>query len=469
MIPQSLGVLSSWCGGSLIRGQESIIAQRVVTDTRLLGAGDLFVALRGDRFDGHAFLVRAAEAGAAAVLVAADFAGHLPEGTGVITVADTRKALGMVAARYRAQLAIPVVGVGGSCGKTSTKDILAAVVEQRWPTRRSPESFNNEIGVPITLLGVEPWHRVAVVELGSNHPGELAPLARMARPTHAIIASLGPEHLEHFGDMAGVVEEEGWLAELLSSSGTLFLYADDEGAASVAGRCTARVTRVGWGSGNDWQALDASVSAGGTTFRVAAPDPAWSGEYRVALSGRHQVCNAILAIAAAAELGMKRSEVEQGLARCVPAKHRMRVVDVGGTLILDDCYNANPASMRAGLDTLVELGRDRRTVAVLGDMAELGEHALAAHREAGTQAGRCGVDVVLCVGSMAGTTAAAAREAGVPLVEVAGSVEEAVEVLTHGVRSGDCVLIKASRSSRFERLVDALQRRFTPAAAGVAA
>jgi len=307
----------------LLQGAPDASVQRVSTDSRQVRAGDLFVALRGAHCDGHQFVSAAAAQGAVAALVRSE---QLPQpwpACALLAVEDPRRALGRLAAAYRADFALPLIAVGGSNGKTTTKDLLASVLRQRLDTLASPASFNNDLGVPLTLLQLEATHQVAVVEVGTNHPGELAPLVRMVRPRLGVLTNIAREHLEFLGDLAGVAAEEGWLAELLPAEGALFLQGDSDWAEPIARRTAARVIRVGLGPANDWRARDVRLSQTGVTFRVEAPRAAWSGEYRLQLLGRHQVLNALLALAVGAEFGVSRAEMARGLAT-MPIRIRSR-------------------------------------------------------------------------------------------------------------------------------------------------
>lgn len=444
-------------GGVLSQHGSSPIFARLNTDSRSVHAGELFVAIRGDAFDGHDFLAAATASGAIGVLV--DRPVTLPENVAVITVGNTRRALGQIAAAHRARFDVPVFAVAGSNGKTTTKELLASCLSQRMPTLRSIKSFNNDIGVPLTLLGLGAEHGAAVLEAGTNHPGELAPLIRMISPQFGVMTSLGGEHLEHFIDMAGVVAEEAVLAELLPSSGKLFLYGDSQWSSCMAKRCTAEVIQVGSQSHNDWRLLDVTLGWEATRFRVEAPNQSLSGEYEVRLIGRHQAMNALLAISAAASLGLSRQEIDRGFAECVPPPMRMSHWMVNGVRVLDDAYNANVDSMKAALHTLGSLPVDGRRIAVLGEMAELGDHTLAAHDEIGAAAALAGCHMVLAVGASAGHTVAAASAGGVR--EAIGFVdaEAAAEWLLGKVRDGDAVLLKASRAMRFERIAGVLKAK----------
>jgi UDP-N-acetylmuramoyl-tripeptide--D-alanyl-D-alanine ligase len=362
-----------------------------------------------------------------------------------------------LAARYRRDFHLPVIAVGGSNGKTTTKELLASVLRQRFETLWSEASFNNEIGVPLTLLKLDQWHEAAVLEVGTNHPGELAPLVRMIEPQFGVITNLGREHLEFFGDLKGVAQEEGWLAELLPTHGKLFAHGDSLELEKILRRTPAKVTRVGYGADNDWQAIDVKLDDAGTMFQVKTADAEFCGEYRVNLLGRHQVVNCLLAAAVGVELGLMRKEIQRGLAECQPPLMRMQVWTVNGVRVLDDAYNANADSVLAALETLKEFPCQGRRVAVLGEMAELGPHSAEAHAEVGRRAAETGVDQLFAVGKMAGVMGAAARAAGLMHVTELGEAETGATAVKHFVRSGDVVLIKASRASRLERVGEALR------------
>ena len=414
--------------------------------------GDLFVALHGDRFDGHAFLDEAAKKGVLGALVErSGLPATLPP-YGVIAVDNTRAALGRLAACYRSEFAIPLIAVAGSNGKTTTKDLLATVLRERFKTLSSAASYNNDIGVPTTLLELDRGHQVAVLEFGTNHPGELAPLLQLARPRYGVLTSLGREHLEFFKDLQGVVREEGWIAEVLPPDGRLFVNGDAEGIAEVIRRSSAPVTRVGFGPENQWRASEARMDEGGMHFRVGADHPGFCRSFRLPLLGRHQVGNALLVIALAAEMGLNPEEVQSGLEKCRPSKMRLQPWHWGEVLVLDDSYNANADSMRAALETLRDFPCQARRIAVLGDMAELGTHAAEAHVEVARCAAAAGVDVLLSVGERSGVTGAAARQAGVPVVEECMEVEAAAKTLRRLLQPHDVLLLKASRAAGLDRI-----------------
>jgi UDP-N-acetylmuramoyl-tripeptide--D-alanyl-D-alanine ligase len=448
-------------GGERVLGDPTMVVAGVSTDSRAIGQGDLFVALRGDRFDGHDFLLEAIRAGAAALLIDRAGASRAPAHFPQLWVDDTRQALGRLAAAYRREFDLPVVGVAGSNGKTTTKDLLASVLSRCRQLVASEASFNNDIGVPKTLLRLDRHCQAAVVELGTNHPGELLPLARMAQPTHGIITSIGHEHLEFFGNLEAIIREEAALAECLPSGGTLWLNGDSPGADAIVSRTTARVVRVGRGSDCDWRAADIRVDCGGTTFEAVGPERRLCGQYRLRLLGRHQAYNALLALAAAAELGCDRETIAAGLSSCPTPNMRLQLHELNGALILEDAYNANGDSMRAALDTLRDMPGEGSRVAVLGDMAELGSESERTHFEVGRYAGELGVQALLAVGTRREALAAGARAGGVRQIRLAQDIEEAALTLQTLLKPGDVALIKASRCMRFERISAALRAATT--------
>jgi UDP-N-acetylmuramoyl-tripeptide--D-alanyl-D-alanine ligase len=417
----------------------------------------LFVALAGGHFDGHQFLPEVARKGAAGVMIKRGRKPPEEPSCAVIVVEDTRKALGRLAAEYRKDFSLPIVAVAGSNGKTTTKELIASVLRQKLNTLWSDASFNNDIGVPVTLLRLEQAHQAAVMEVGTNHPGELAPLVQMIQPRYGVITNIGREHLEFFGDVAGVAEEEGRLAELLPAEGKLFLNGDDNWTPRVAPRTAAAVVRVGTARTNDWRASEIRPDKTGVTFQVRAPDRRFNGEYRVNLLGRHQVLNALFAVAVGGELGLGRAEIERGLAGCRPPRMRLQLWELNGVRVLDDAYNANVDSMLAALQTLQEMPCQGRRVAVLGDMAELGPHSEAAHEEVGRLAAQLGVGQLFAVGTMASVLARAARAAGLNRVLEFQNVETAAAAVKQFIKPGDVLLLKASRAARLERIAELLR------------
>ncbi|MBL9138604.1 MAG: UDP-N-acetylmuramoyl-tripeptide--D-alanyl-D-alanine ligase [Verrucomicrobiales bacterium] len=451
MEPRTLEYFADACQGVCHGVAPERVVTRICTDSREIRTGDLFVGISGDRFDGHDFVADALDRGAVAAVVARAQAARF-DGAAVLWVDDPRRALGRMAARYRADFHLPVVAVAGSNGKTTTKELIGTVLGGCFETLRSPESFNNDVGVPATLFGLESRHLAAVVEVGTNHPGELAPLLRMAQPRLGVLTHVGEEHLEYFGSLLGVIEEEGWLADLLPPDGVLILPGDPAWSAPVVARSRCRVVRVGRDPKSDWRLLETETDARGTTFSVRGPRADLTGEYRVNLLGAHQVSNALLAAAAAAEFGLNREEIRRGLTQCAPARWRMNRWQVDGVEVIEDCYNANLDSTLAALETLRAFPCSGRRVAVLGGMAELGIHTSRAHAAAGRRTAELGIDRLLAIGDLAAVSAEAATDAGLAQAIVVDTVEAAASHLRTWLRPGDCLLIKGSRSAHLERL-----------------
>lgn len=451
MEPRTLDYLAAATAGELraVAGSTEIL--RLATDTRDLRPGDLFVAIPGDRFNGHDFVPDAIRYGARAAMVSRREAHRFPDQP-LLIVSDTRQGLGRIASRYRSDYPLPVVAVAGSNGKTTTKDLIAAILGRCFETLRSPESYNNDIGVPTTLLQLERRHLAAVIEVGTNHPGELAPLVRMTQPRVGVLTHIGEEHLEFFGSVAGVIEEEGWLADLLPPDGLLILPGDAPWSRSIIARTRARVVRTGTAPDNDWRLLDVETDPQGSMFTVRAPRPELSGHYRINLLGHHQVSNALLALATAAEFGLHREELELGLARCTPPKWRMNRWQLDGVEVIEDCYNANLDSTLAALETLRAFPCSGRRIAVLGGMAELGVHTTRAHDLVGRRAAALGLDRLIGIGESASISVEAAAEAGLKQAIAVDSLETAAQSLRPYLRPGDCLLVKGSRSARLERL-----------------
>jgi UDP-N-acetylmuramoyl-tripeptide--D-alanyl-D-alanine ligase len=454
MDPRTLKYVSEACRGELT-GDPEFLVQRICTDSRLVQPGDLFVALKGDQFDAHDFLNDVAAKGAALLIQAQKPAPS--EASQVIRVTDTRQALGQLAARYRQDFSIPLIAIAGSNGKTTTKEIVAAVLRRKFNVFCNDASFNNDIGVPLTLLKLSKEHQFGILEAGTNHPGELQPLLRMIAPQWGIITSIGREHLEFFGDLAGVAHEEGTLAEVLPSNGKLFMNGDHEWVAPIAARSAAPVVKAGFGGQNAWRSTRVRMDSKGIYFTVNGPRPEYEGEYRLALLGQHQAGNALFAIALASELGLPKSEIQLAFQDIKPPKMRLQIRELQDVRILEDVYNSNLDSALAALMTLRDLPCKGRRIAVLGDMAELGPHSQAAHEELGRRAAESGVGQLFAAGKWASAIAAGAKAAGLSRVLEIAEVGTAAAAVKSFLKSGDLVLIKASRSARFERIIELLR------------
>jgi UDP-N-acetylmuramoyl-tripeptide--D-alanyl-D-alanine ligase len=459
MEPRTLQYVAEACQGELKVATPGRTVSRICTDSRQAQSGDLFFALSGDRFDAHDFLPQVFETGIAAAVIERAKVGRVSPSAPLekaIIVDDTRKALGRLAAHYRRDFNLPVIAVAGSNGKTTTKELIASVLRQKHPTLWSEASFNNDIGVPLTLLKLEKVHQAAVLEVGTNHPGELAPLAFMVGPRYAVITNIGREHMEFFGDLAGVAREEGSVAEAVPAGGVVFLNGDNVWSDAIARRTRARIVKVGLNDKNDYRSSDIKFFESGVTFSVKSRRGKIDGEFRLKLLGRHQVMNALFAIAVGDELGLSREEIARGVGECAPPKMRMQFKSAKGINVLDDAYNANADSMLAALETLREMPVRFRRVAVLGDMAELGHEAAAAHTEVGEKAASLKIDQLFAIGQLANGIAQAARNKGLQNVAEFTDVEEAANRIKDFVREGDLVLVKASRAMKLERIVEKL-------------
>jgi UDP-N-acetylmuramoyl-tripeptide--D-alanyl-D-alanine ligase len=460
MEARSLRFIAAACQGKVVGDSLETQVTRVCTDSRQVRCGDLFFALSGEKFDAHDFLADVAGKGATALVIATG-KQHKAEGLSgaihLILVDDPRLALGRLAARYRTDFDQPLVAIGGSNGKTTTKELLAAILRQKFETLWSEASFNNDVGVPLTLMKLESRHGAAVLEAGTNHPGELKALLQLIRPEFGVVTNIGREHLEFFGNLEGVALEEGAMAECLPPSGKLFLNGDNEWTPTIARRATAPVIKAGLQDGNDWRAASIRVGEDGVRFQVNAPKAEFSGEYRIRLLGRHQVSTALLALAAGTELGVSPEQARRGLEECTPPKMRLQTWDVHGVRVIDDAYNANADSMLAALQTLRDFPCHGRRVAVLGDMAELGDHTAAAHEEIGRKSAELGLNSLVTVGRFARVTAEAAQKAGMQDVTEFEDVPSAAARVKELVRPGDVVLLKASRSAGLEAVTNALR------------
>ena len=454
MEERSLKFVAEACAAEIRRGAAETLVKNVCTDSRQAKPDDLFFAIRGEKFDGHDFLDEVAAKNAAAIVV--EKSKVAPE-VATLIVDDVRIALGKLAAAYRRQFDLPIVCVGGSNGKTTVKELMASVLRRKFSTLASEASFNNDIGVPLTLLRLEKSHQAAVLEVGTNHPGELAPLVKMIRAKFGVLTNVGREHLEFFGNVAGVAQEEGWLAELLPADGKLFVNGDNEWTEKIVARTKAQIVRVGLGEKNDWRADKIRLDKNGVTFRVQTAKENYCGEYRINLLGRHQVTNALFAIAVGEELGLGRDKIQSALADCKPPKMRLQFWEANGVRVLDDAYNANADSTVAALETLCDLPLQGRRVAVLGDMEELGAHSESAHAEVGRRAAELKIGQLFAVGKMAAVTAKAARDGGLNRVIEFENVEAAVRAVRSFLKAGDVVLLKASRASRLERIAETLK------------
>ena len=448
MISMRLSEAAVHAGGSL-RGQDAVLRGCSI-DSRAVEAGNLFIALRGDRFDGHDFLEPAKTGGAIGALVATTYGGT-EEGLPLIRVADTRRAMGRLAARWRDGFDIPLVAVTGSNGKTTVKEMIASILGLQAVVLSTRGNLNNDIGVPLTLFGLGGEHRYAVIEMGANHPGEIAWLTELARPQVAVITQCAPAHLEGFGSVEGVARAKAEIYTGLAGTGTAVINMDDDYARYWRQTAGAR-QQLGFGirSRADFHAAEVSFdpATGGTSFLLHAP----AGETRVrlALTGEHNVMNALAAAACCTAVGISLEDIRTGLQKMPGVKGRMQLLSApGGLRVFDDTYNANPASLEAGLKVLASYPGEK--CLILGDMGELGENAAALHHEAGSRASELGVDRLYALGDLVRHAVAGFGDGGRHF-EDAGALMEAASSLP----AGTTVLVKGSRLMAMERVVKAL-------------
>ena len=435
------------CGGRLEGADRAFAA--VSSDSRTLAAGDLFVALRGPRFNGHEFVGAALAASAAGALVDSP----QPVALAQIVVADTQAALTRAGQAWRAALTIPVVGVAGSNGKTTAKEMTAMILSRAGSCLATRGNLNNHIGVPLTLLRLEPGHRFAVIEMGANRAGEVAQLVRVARPTVGLITNAGAEHLEGFGSLEGVARAEGEMVSGLAAGHTAVLNADDEYVNLWRGMTAARVVTFGIASAADFRAsrLRTTLGAEGFLTRFELSSPLGGAEVELHLGGRHNVANALGAAAAAAAAGATLEHIVAGLGGVRPVSGRLQLKQAaGGAWIIDDSYNANPSSVRAGIEVLAAL--EGRRWLVLGDMAELGEFAADAHAQIGAFAREQGIERLLATGPLAALAVERFGSGGQWFPDAEALTRELHHALLPNVR----LLVKGSRVNRLERVVSAL-------------
>ena len=434
--------------GGVLSGRDQAIAG-VSTDTRGIGTGQLFVALRGERFDGHDFLEQAVAAGAGALLVAEG--ARIPVGTSALVVPDTRLALGRMAAAWRARFEIPVIAVTGSNGKTTTKEMIAAILRSEFgdAVLVTRGNLNNDIGLPLTLLGLDPSHRAAVIEMGMSHPGEIAYLAPLGAPTVAVVTNAQRAHLEGMGDMNEVAREKGSIFAGLADGGVAVVNADDAYAdlwRMMAGSHLLRTFGIEHAA-----VVRAGVRQQGLTTRLSLQAPEGRAELKLAVPGRHNARNALAAAAACLAAGIPLAAVTAGLEGFAGLKGRLqRRQGRAGAVVLDDTYNANPDSVRAGIDVLA--ATVGRKVLVLGDMGEIGEASGQYHDEIGGYAKSQGIDRLLAFGD---ASQQAVRNFGEGARHFC-DIEKLIAAVNKELGPETTVLVKGSRFMKMERVADAI-------------
>lgn len=442
--------------GKLEGGSPEAQVCGVSTDSRTIRRGELFVALRGERFDGHNFVSAAFRNGAAAALVHTTLTlGKLPPQAALVVVEDTTVALAALAAAHRRAHPRVWIGVTGSAGKSTTKEMIAHCLGSKYAVHKSSASFNNHIGVPLSVLGIEPHHEVGVIELGTNHPGEIAALSEVVKPDLAVITGSGPAHLEGLGDLEGVRREKGAILDGQGPRDVAVLNADDEGFPQWRSRARGRVVTFGRSERADFRARRLTLGRSGVCFDLNGT------RLRVPGCGVHNIPCALAAAAACRVLGLPLAAFAAALARYRTLPLRMELLQSGGLTLIADCYNASPASFTTGLLSLPFLGRTGRLVVCCGTMKELGEEAPRQHLLLGTQIAASGAQALFVIGEHAEHVATGALLGGLPMgaIEIFYSTDRAIQQVPEKLRDGDLVLVKGSRALRLEALVAAIRQR----------
>ncbi len=427
----------------------------VSTDTRTIEAGALFFALRGEQFDGHRFVQAAVDAGALCCVVAED--GEVPEGIPVIVVEDTQIALGHLAAAYREQFSIPVIGITGSVGKTSTKEMIASVMMQGFQTHMTKGNFNNEIGLPLTVFQLNQTHEAMVLEMGMSHFGEISRLTRIAKPELAVITNIGVSHIENLGSREGILKAKLEILEGLQLDGTVVLNGDDELLWGARGELDCETLYYGIENPNcDLVAKKICTYSDSSTFTCKIEGE--EVEFMIRVPGIHHVYNALAAILVGLRHHVPVESIRKGVRCFAPSGLRQTLIQLPGLQVIRDCYNASPDSMRSGLSVLTLTETAGRRIACLGDMLELGEISASAHREVGNWVAEQGVEVLITVGNEAHQIARGAQEAGMNpdnIYEFENN-ETLCKELPEILQKEDLVLVKGSRGMHLEQVVDAM-------------
>jgi len=424
----------------------------VSTDSRTVREGELFFALPGERVDGHDFVLAALQRGAAAAVVSRELPLPSEYADRVLLVPDTLRCLGQSANAWRRKWGGKVVGITGSNGKTTTREMVHHLLSAHLPCKRSPKSFNTSVGVPLTLFQVEPQDKALVVEMGTNAPGEIAELAAIAEPDMGVITCIAETHLEGLGSVEGVANAKAELLDALGPGKTAFLNADDEWFDFLAARHRGRVVAYGFGPKAQFRA-DGVVPADGNYAYLLGGIPV-----RLNIPGKHNVLNSLAALAVARQFEMDPLQAIERLAGFRLPEMRFQVEHIQGVCVAFDCYNANPGSMRSALETFREISAPGRKVAVVGDMLELGPASEKLHETLGSHIAQSGVDALWAVGRYGSAVARAAESTGLRGVVRHNEQFEAVaEEICEYLKPGDALLVKGSRGMRLERLVEKLR------------
>ncbi|MBW2518596.1 MAG: UDP-N-acetylmuramoyl-tripeptide--D-alanyl-D-alanine ligase [Deltaproteobacteria bacterium] len=450
-------------GGELLSGDPMQGFENIGIDSRDIRPQDVFVAIAGEVHDGHSFVKDVVAQGVSGLVVDRKKSADLPiadwqtRQIACVAVADTTRALGDLAAYHRSRTNVPLTAITGSNGKTTTRQMTAQVLAQKYKTLATIGNYNNQIGVPLTLLRLSAEYEQAVVELGTNSPGEIARLARICAPDIAVVTNVGPAHLEGLGSLDGVMREKEQLIKHLKAGGKAALNADDRRVYQMARRTDRQVLLFGLSEDAAIRATELDEKTGGISFRLHLPDEHLTVSLNV--PGQFMVLNALAAAAVGHLLKLSAGEIKAGLESFEPVWGRMDIFETAsGIHIIDDTYNANPESMKAAVTTLRTLRRNSRSLFVAGDMLELGEQSEALHKQVGAWAAAANIDKLLLTGEFASAVAAGAMNAKMKPADIfSGTRDEIITTLKQSLKSGDWVLIKGSRGARMETIVKALK------------
>jgi len=464
-LPWTVNEFLKATGGELLCGDKEKRFAAVSIDSRNISADDVFVAIVGDVHDGHNFINDVLKQGIVGLVVNREKAKDLPisawqtQNVACVAVADTTRALGDLAAFHRSRTDVSVIAITGSNGKTTTRQMTAEVVAKKFNTLSTVGNYNNQIGVPLTLLRLISEHKWAVVELGTNRPGEIARLAQICSPDIGVITNIGPAHLEGLGSLDGVMREKGQLIEHLKAGGKAVLNADDRRVYKIAAQTKKEVLLFGQSENARIRATAVKEKAAGISFNLDLPKESLRVNLKV--PGQFMVINALAASAVGHLLGLSAKDIKAGLEKFKPAWGRMNIFQTAnGIHIIDDTYNANPDSMKSAITTLKSLRANNRSILVAGDMLELGEQAESLHRQVGAWAAAAGINQLWVTGDFAGAVIEGAKDAGMKVEHIfAGSREKLLIELQKSLKPGDWVLVKGSRGARMDAVVEGLKQR----------
>lgn len=445
--------MAAACGGTYI-GPENLLNREVsaiTTDSRTIEQDSLFVAIKGERVDGHKFIPQVMASGALAVLSEQPLNPETPH----ILVSSSLEAVKGIAEFYLKQLQIPVIGITGSVGKTSTKEMIASVLSQKYNTLKTLGNFNNELGLPLTVFRLRDEHQIAVLEMGISDFGEMTRLARIARPNTSVITNIGQCHLENLGDRDGVLKAKTEVFDFLQADGRAILNGDDDKLRTITGVNSQPPIFFGLDSDCDYYADEIqSLGLKGTKCRIHTPNDAF--EVIIPIPGRHMVYNALAGTAVGVSYGLTSQQIKTGIESLQSLSGRFHIIETSDYTIIDDCYNANPVSMKASLGVLQD-GLGRR-IAILGDMGELGENEAQLHREVGTYAGTLDIDGCICVGPLCKNMVEGIHSVNPDMyVCHMDTLEALLEQLPQLVHKGDTLLVKASHFMKFDQIVKKLE------------